>query len=75
MNHLRRELVSLLSVSGALSVFPVMTFAQSNATGVRPPRADQVMWGGMGYSVPNADVSRYSQWFQLHSLGSAARGN
>ena len=58
MNHLRRAVVSLLSVSGASSVFPVMTFAQSNVGGVRPPRVDQVMWGGMGFSVPNADVLR-----------------
>lgn len=74
MNHLRRELVSLLSVSGALSVFPVTTFAQSNATGVRPPRADQVMWGGMGYSVPNADVSRYFPMVSAALAGVGGQG-
>jgi len=74
MNHPRRELVSLLSVSGAISVFPVMTLAQSNATGVRPPRADQVMWGGMGYSVPNADVSRHFPMVSAALAGVGGQG-
>ncbi len=35
---------------------PRIVLAQS---GVRAPRADKVMWGGMGFSVPNADIPKY----------------
>ncbi len=32
--------------------------ARAQGAGLRPARSDQVMWGGMGFSVPHAEISR-----------------
>jgi len=56
MNPSRRHWMSLVSAGGFLSSFPLAVLSQSS--GIRTPRADQVMWGGMGFSVPNADVEK-----------------
>ena len=74
MNHLRRGVVSLLSLSGGAAVFPLSAFAQSNVSGVRSPRADQVMWGGMGFSVPNADVLRHFPMVSAALAGVGGQG-
>ncbi len=52
----RRRVLQFSSAGALLSICaPRLLQAQ---TGSRPPRADQVMWGGLGFSVPNADVLR-----------------
>ena len=56
MNPHRRSWLSIVSVGGLLSGLPFTALSQSSS--VRVPRADQVMWGGMGFSVPNADIQR-----------------
>ncbi|WVN41515.1 hypothetical protein AOB54_08525 [beta proteobacterium MWH-UniP1] len=52
---MKRRTVLTASTALITSAIPLRLFAQSSG---RPPRADQVMWGGMGFSVPNTDVSR-----------------
>lgn len=56
MDPSRRRCLSIVSAGGIASALPITVRGQSSV--VRAPRADQVMWGGLGFSVPNAEVAK-----------------
>lgn len=56
MDRSKRGTLGVLTSLGLAWIPQVPTFAQSSA--IRPPRADQVMWGGFGFSSANLDVPK-----------------
>ena len=56
MSSARRSFIVKLPAGLALAA-GFLSRLQAQPVG-RPPRADQVMWGGLGFSVPNAEIGR-----------------
>ncbi len=46
----------------------------AQGTGTRPVRSDKVMWGGMGFSVPNAEISRVFPMLESTLAGVGGQG-
>jgi hypothetical protein len=55
---LNRRGCGRLMLSAALCAAAIGRPVRAQGMGLRPARADQVMWGGMGFSVPHAEIQR-----------------
>lgn len=58
MQNYRRHLIRAIPYSCLLAGTGLPWGNIRAQSSTKPPRADQVMWGGMGFSVANADIPR-----------------